>query len=53
MGFRVVESSNGEEALREIEVSRFDVVVLDVNMPGIGESKHAGESGERLPGFKF
>jgi two-component system KDP operon response regulator KdpE len=36
LGFKVVESSNGEQALQEIQARRFDVVLLDVNMPGIG-----------------
>jgi two-component system KDP operon response regulator KdpE len=36
LGFKVVESSNGEQALQEIQARHFDVVLLDVNMPGIG-----------------
>jgi two-component system, OmpR family, KDP operon response regulator KdpE len=36
LGFGVVASSNGEQALREVETRRFDAVLLDVNMPGIG-----------------
>ncbi len=35
-GFDVAESSSGEQALRELEGRRFDAVVLDVNMPGMG-----------------
>jgi two-component system KDP operon response regulator KdpE len=36
LGFGIVASSNGEQALREMELHRFDAVLLDVNMPGIG-----------------
>jgi len=35
LGFKVVESPDGQQTLREIEARRFDVVLLDVNMPGI------------------
>jgi two-component system KDP operon response regulator KdpE len=36
LGFDAAEASNGEQALREIEAHSFDVVLLDVNMPGMG-----------------
>jgi len=36
LGFDAAEASNGEEALREVEARPFDVVLLDVNMPGMG-----------------
>jgi two-component system KDP operon response regulator KdpE len=36
LGFGVVASSNGEQALLEVGTRRFDAVVLDVNMPGMG-----------------
>lgn len=36
LGFGVVASANGEQALAEVERRRFDAVLLDVNMPGIG-----------------
>lgn len=36
MGFDPFESSRGEEALSLIELSRFDLVLLDINMPGMG-----------------
>ena len=53
LGFRVVESSNGEQALREIEVSRFDVVVLDVNMPGIGGIQACRRIRRKAPGLQI
>jgi two-component system KDP operon response regulator KdpE len=36
LGFQVVEASRGEEALQLMRAGAFDVVLLDVNMPGIG-----------------
>jgi two-component system KDP operon response regulator KdpE len=36
MGFAVVEAARGEEALSLIRVTRFDAVLLDVDMPGMG-----------------
>jgi two-component system KDP operon response regulator KdpE len=35
-GFRVVEAARGEEAISLIRVTRFDAVLLDVDMPGMG-----------------
>jgi len=36
LGFNITESSNGEQALREIKNQQFDAVLLDINMPGMG-----------------
>ena len=36
LGFQVAEASRGEEALQLLRASAFDVVLLDINMPGIG-----------------
>ena len=36
MGFDVAESANGEQAVKEIDHRPYDVVLMDVNMPGIG-----------------
>jgi two-component system KDP operon response regulator KdpE len=36
LGFGVVSQPNGEQALLELGARRFDAVLLDVNMPGIG-----------------
>ena len=36
LGFQVAEVSRGEEALQALRASVHDVVLLDVNMPGIG-----------------
>jgi two-component system KDP operon response regulator KdpE len=36
LGFQVSAAASGEEALKEVERRLFDVVLLDVNMPGVG-----------------
>jgi two-component system, OmpR family, KDP operon response regulator KdpE len=36
LGFHVVEAVRGEEALQLLRSGSFDVVLLDINMPGIG-----------------
>jgi len=36
LGFSVVSSSNGEQALLEVVSRRFNAVLLDINMPGMG-----------------
>jgi len=35
-GFDAAEASTGEQALRQIESHPYDVILLDVNMPGMG-----------------
>jgi two-component system KDP operon response regulator KdpE len=36
MGFKVVDASRGEEALSLVRLNRFDAVLLDVDIPGMG-----------------
>lgn len=36
LGFEITESPNGEAALRETKNHKFGVVLLDINMPGMG-----------------
>ncbi len=36
LGFQVAEASRGEEALQALRASAHDIVLLDINMPGIG-----------------
>jgi two-component system KDP operon response regulator KdpE len=36
LGFQVAEASRGEEALQLLRAGGYDVVLLDINMPGIG-----------------
>lgn len=35
-GFEVTETVSGEEAIETLEPDRFDIVILDVLMPGLG-----------------
>ena len=39
MGFQTTEAVRGEDALHLVQTQTFDVVLLDVNMPGIGGMK--------------
>jgi len=36
LGFQVAEASRGEEALQAMRAATYDIVLLDVNMPGLG-----------------
>jgi two-component system KDP operon response regulator KdpE len=45
----VTESSNGEQAIEEIETHPCEVVLLDVNMPGIGGIEACREIRKRAP----
>jgi len=36
LAFEVAESSNGEQALKQVETHQFHAILLDVNMPGAG-----------------
>ena len=49
MGFQIDEASSGEAALPLVLENRFDVVLLDVNMPGIGGIKACREIRRSLP----
>ncbi len=48
-GFGVVSHANGEEALLELGTRRFDAVLLDVNMPGIGGIETCRRMRKRAP----
>jgi len=39
LGFSAAEASRGEEALQMVQRQTFDVVLLDINMPGMGGMK--------------
>jgi two-component system, OmpR family, KDP operon response regulator KdpE len=49
LGFAVAESSNGEQALKEVETGRFDALLLDINMPGIGGVAACREIRKKAP----
>ena len=44
--------TSGEEALRRLAQERFDVVVLDVKMPGLGGLEALRRMKQRHPGVK-
>lgn len=51
-GFEVAEAASGESALAQLVGGRFDVVVLDVSMPGIDgleTCRRLRQSGNRVP----
>jgi two-component system KDP operon response regulator KdpE len=49
MGFVVDDASTGEAALQRVHESRYDVVLLDINMPGIGGIQTCREMRKSLP----
>jgi two-component system KDP operon response regulator KdpE len=49
LGFDVAEASNGEQALKELESHNFGVVLLDVNMPGMGGIETCRQIRKRAP----
>ncbi len=51
LGFEVQEASNGEAALALLEDGRFDVVLLDINMPGMGGIRACREMRRQVPGL--
>jgi len=49
LGFEVTECANGERAIQEVENHPFHVVLLDLNMPGIGGIAACREIRRRAP----
>jgi two-component system KDP operon response regulator KdpE len=49
MGFVVDDTSTGEDSLRLVRESHYDVVLLDINMPGIGGIQACREIRKILP----
>jgi two-component system KDP operon response regulator KdpE len=49
MGFTVDEAANGEAALQLVREEKYDVVLLDINMPGIGGIRACREMRRSLP----
>ena len=49
MGFTVDDASNGETALQLVREEKYDVVLLDINMPGIGGIRACREMRRSLP----
>src|SRR5580658_8439708 len=53
LGVDVAESSNGEQALQEVQTGHFDALLLDVNMPGIGGVAACREIRKKAPGLQI
>ena len=53
LGFLFSEASRGEEALQLLHSGQYDVVLLDINMPGIGGMRHCAASAHSLPASRF
>jgi DNA-binding NarL/FixJ family response regulator len=52
-GFEVVaRASNGEEVLRQLEQVRVDIVVLDIQMPGMNGLETAAQIRQRFPAVR-
>ena len=49
MGFEVDEAATGEAALQLVREEQYDVVLLDINMPGIGGIRACREMRRSLP----
>jgi two-component system KDP operon response regulator KdpE len=49
MGFEIEEAATGEEALAVAHQTEYDVVLLDINMPGIGGIRACREIRRSLP----
>jgi len=51
MGFEIMEAPNGEAAVEMVRSSAYDVVLLDINMPGMGGMNACREIRRLLPGL--
>lgn len=49
MGFEVDDAATGEDALLRVREAQFDVVLLDINMPGMGGIRTCREMRKSLP----
>jgi two-component system KDP operon response regulator KdpE len=49
MGFEVDDAASGEAALDRVGEAEYDVVLMDINMPGIGGIRACREIRKRLP----
>jgi two-component system, OmpR family, KDP operon response regulator KdpE len=51
LGFAVGEASTGEEALQRLRMVDYDVVLLDINMPGMGGMEACRRIAQQDPGL--
>ncbi|HPR21971.1 MAG TPA: transporter substrate-binding domain-containing protein [Candidatus Sabulitectum sp.] len=52
IGYHVLTASTGEEALERIELEEVDLVILDLNMPGMGGFRCLEEIRKKRPALK-
>jgi two-component system nitrogen regulation response regulator NtrX len=48
-GYRIREASSGQEALRRLEQASYDLMILDMYMPGIGGVEVMQQARQRYP----
>jgi two-component system, OmpR family, KDP operon response regulator KdpE len=53
LGFEIAEASSGEQALQTIKGQKFDVVLLDINMPGMGGIEACRRLRQMAPGLQI
>ncbi|HOJ88774.1 MAG TPA: response regulator [Pseudothermotoga sp.] len=53
MGYEVETASNADEALKEFEKTTFDLVTIDVEMPGKNGIELAGILRQKYPGLRI
>jgi two-component system, OmpR family, KDP operon response regulator KdpE len=51
LGFAVGEASTGEEALQRLRMVDYDVMLLDINMPGMGGMETCRRVAQQYPGL--
>ena len=51
IGYQVIQTASGEQALAELERFAFDVIVSDLRLPGIDGREVIGKALERYPGI--
>lgn len=53
LGFEVGEASSAEQALEAVNKDQFDIVLMDINMPGIGGIEGCRKLRERAPSLQI
>lgn len=52
LGYEVMDCASGEQAMKEAKNHRFDVVLLDINMTGMGGMETCRALRRTFPAFK-
>jgi len=53
LGFEITEASSGEQALQTMKDQKFDAVLLDINMPGMGGIEACRRLRKMAPGLQI